>query len=189
MSTTGPISSTNLDADFFLLDQCKWLATQNDVAKSVSHGNRNVVSEAENRHSAQKPLFHLLVNHSWLRERGGWEFQDQGAGFLWAHRDIPSNHMLRVSNVTLPIVGTAPIQRQSSSSVKSPAHGMIRRNFETVEQFPRFLCIEVSCTQSLYSRELLYRLEVFANCSCAVYFCALCSNSSRKVYRPNYTGC
>ena len=44
--------------------------------------------------------------------------------------------MLRVSNVTLPIVGTAPIQRQSSSSVKSPVHGMISRNFETVEQFP-----------------------------------------------------
>ena len=31
--------------------------------------------------------------------------------------------MLRVSNVTVPIVGTAPIQRQSSSSVKSPEPG------------------------------------------------------------------
>ena len=76
--------------------------------------------------------------------------------------------MLRVSNVTLPIVGTAPIQRQSSSSVKSPVHGMIRRNFETVEQFPGVQTRKV-CTPRNCSTVSKFLLIVLALCIFVLY--------------------
>ena len=71
---------------------------------------------------------------------------------------------------------TAPIQRQSSSSVKSPVHWMISRNFETVEQFPgvhsfcasKFRLLKV-CTPGNCSTVSKFLLIVFALCIFVLY--------------------